>query len=152
MLTLYNHILVYSLAEKSLVVVGEAVHSKTPCFIEQSAVSKGILFFTATDHHSLFALSLTEAVRTRHIHQFVRFKLPQDVTPLTLALGPNKLVAPCSDSNLRVWDTNSTSALKGAELSGVGQPTCAAFQRTASIYCWARVQGWCRYGTDTLWG
>ena len=129
MLTLYNHILVYSLAEKSLVVVGEAVHNKNPCFIEQAAVNKGILFFTATDHHSLFALSLPEAVRLRSINQFVRFKLPQDVTPLTLALAPNELVAPCSDNNLRVWDTNTTNPMKGAELSGIGQPTCATFSK-----------------------
>ena len=75
-LTLSNHILIFSLEFKSLLFIGEAQHSKNPCFIERAAIHKGVLYFSATDHHQLFVVSIKECVQTRCMPTFTRFKLP----------------------------------------------------------------------------
>lgn len=48
---------------------------------------------------------------------------------LALAVGNRKLVALCSDCNLRVWDCESGTVLKGIAIERVGEPVCLAFSK-----------------------
>lgn len=112
MLTLSNQILVYSLQLKTLIFVGEAYQNKNPCFIEKAVFKKGILYFSATDCYNLFSVKLADSIKSGHIVYHNKYKMPE-VNVTSLAIGSNKLVALCSDSNLRVWDCDSSSALKG---------------------------------------
>ena len=57
-LTLSNHILIYSLELKSLIFITDVQHNKNPCFIEQAALYKNTLYFSATDHHQLFSINI----------------------------------------------------------------------------------------------
>jgi hypothetical protein len=75
-LTLSNHVLVYSLDQKSLIFVGETQQSKNPCFIEKAVLKKGLLYFSATDHHQLFAINVADCVRAGVISNYIKFKLP----------------------------------------------------------------------------
>lgn len=118
-LTLSNHILIYSLHLKALVFVGEASQNKSPCFIEKAVQKTGVLYFSATDHPSLLAIRLPECLKAGYIPNYIKFKLPE-ARAIALAAFHNKLVALCSDSSLRVWDSDSGSALKGIAIERVG--------------------------------
>jgi hypothetical protein len=103
-LTLSNHILIFSLEFKSLLFIGEAYHSKSPCFIERAVINKNVLYFSATDHHQLFSFSIKECVQSNTMPAFSRFKLPPEVLSICHSVSNSRLVALCSDNNLRVWD------------------------------------------------
>jgi WD40 repeat protein len=119
-LTLSNHILIFSLEFKNLLFIGEAQYSKVPCFIERAVINKNVLYFSATDHHQLFSLSIKDCIQTNTMPAFVRFKLPPEVLSICHAVSNNKLVAICNDNNLRVWDSDSGAALKGVSLDRSG--------------------------------
>jgi hypothetical protein len=118
-LTLSNHILVYSLHLKALVFVGEASQNKNPCFIEKAVQRAGTLYFSATDHPTLLAIRLPDCLKAGTITNYTKFKLPEG-RPLALAVSRNKLVALCSDNSLRVWDADSGATLRGIAIENVG--------------------------------
>jgi WD40 repeat protein len=128
MLTLSNQILIYSLELKTLIFVGEAFQGKTPCFIEKAVYQKGQLFFSATDQFTLFSVRISECIKTGNISHYNKFKMPE-VRASALAVGGRKLVALCSDNHLRVWDTETTTALKSIYIERSGEPVCLSFSK-----------------------
>jgi hypothetical protein len=114
-LTLYNHVLVYSLDKKILIFVGEA-QNKNPYFIEKSVMRKQTLYFIATDQHFIYSINIPEAINAGAINNYTKFKLPPEVFATDLAINNTKLVALCTDYNLRVWDCDTANPLKGAAL------------------------------------
>ncbi len=52
-----------------------------------------------------------------------------EVSVVAMGVGLNKLIALCSDNNLRIWDCQTTASLKGIAIERVGQPTCLAFSK-----------------------
>jgi hypothetical protein len=75
-LTLSNHILIFSLELKSLLFIGEAIHGKIPCFIQKAIVFKRVLYFAANDHHQIFAMPLKECIANAAMPTFTRYKMP----------------------------------------------------------------------------
>ena len=57
-------------------------------------------------------MRLNECIRSGAINGYTKYKMP-DVSAISIAVGAGKLVAVCSDNNLRVWDAESASPLKG---------------------------------------
>lgn len=127
-LTLSNQILIYSLELKTLIFVGEAYQNKTPCFIEKAVYKNGQLYFSATEQFTLFSVRLADCVKTGSINNYGKFKMPE-VRVVALAVGGGKLVALCSDCNLRVWDSESGAPLKGISIDKEGEPVCLCFSK-----------------------
>lgn len=126
-MSLSNHILIYSVEQKSLKVVVEAQGKNSPYYISQIATQGKMLYFSASEQKNIYGIDLLETVKAGTIPNYVKFKIAANETQAThIATSHKLLVALCSDNVMRVWDRESTNSLRGAAID-VGSPTCLSF-------------------------
>lgn len=46
---------------------------------------------------------MSECIKAGNIVNYVKYKMPE-VSVVAMGVGLNKLIALCSDNNLRIWD------------------------------------------------
>ena len=74
-LTLSNHILIYSVAKKTLLVVVEAQGKNSPYYIMRTATRDKILYFSATEQKNIYAVNLEETIKQATISNYIKFKI-----------------------------------------------------------------------------
>ena len=74
-LTLSNHILVYSVAKKTLLVVAEAQGKNNPYYICRTATRNNMLYFSATDQKNIYGVNLEEVIKHANITSYTKYKI-----------------------------------------------------------------------------
>lgn len=79
------------------------------------------MYFTATDQNCVFAINLAQCIQTANVNSavisnYTKFKIVQEVGIIDILASNSRLIALCFDYNLRVWDTESNTALRGATI------------------------------------
>ena len=89
------------------------------------------MFFSALQQRNIYCFNLEEAVVSQQIINYTKLKFPKKVHIFSMLCVPNetKLLAACSDSQIRIWSYKGFSALKSILDPGVPEKSYDSFDK-----------------------
>lgn len=73
--TLSNHVLIYSVSKKTLLVVAETSNKNSPLYIIKTVTKGNNMYFSTTEQKIIYGFNLQQCIQNANINMYIRYKL-----------------------------------------------------------------------------